>query len=133
MLEGDGHESCDDDTESRCSGGQVDCSVDDVVDIASFSKYVAAKTDGKQAYVYGYLRLLRSRGADQVIGGRSLKSLRRDYRKYVYGRLCAYGPSLQTLCRKARQTALEHIPGGVYELDSENSFSTFRNCCAASF
>merc|ERR1719188_2191212 len=76
-LEEDGHESCDDDTESHRAGGEVHCTVADAVDIASFREYVDAKTDKRQTQLEGYLRLLQNHGRVEVIEARSIHFLMR--------------------------------------------------------
>jgi len=92
------------------------------VDVQSFTTYIDGKTNSRQSQVEGYLRILRQRGEDVSEGDCHLQSLARDYMKKIYGRLYSSGPSLQKISKAARAKALGGIPGGVFELDLENSF-----------
>ena len=119
-----GYLSCDDDTESHRAGNQKWCSVADTVDLESFRTYVSNKADTRQSFTEGYLRLLERRGtpANDPDEHCVLQALLRDYYKNIFGRLYSSGPSLQKLSKAARKAALQHIAGGVYELDIQNSF-----------
>ena len=107
----------DDDHEAVQAGTDEVCSVADVVHFPDLSEHVNTGADSRQHQLRAYLRLLSTRG-HHVDGGGPLRGLARTYmKKCGLGRLYSSGPSLQQITKVARRRALEHIPGGVYELD----------------